>query len=138
MRPDRSRAILTVLTYISRSLIDPHGPEMRALAAQCARNNRTLGVTGALYFDGRQFVQVIEGLGDAIDALWARLLADPRHNDLRILARAPLQSRRFPTWRMKMIDGTAFGPLGNHFAYDTLRSADADALERRLRLLERL
>lgn len=111
---------------------------MRALASECARNNSILDVTGALYFDGRQFVQVIEGPGDAIDTLWARLLADPRHCDLRMLARAPLRDRRFPAWRMKMVDGAAFGPLGNHFDYDRLRSAGPDALERRLRLLERL
>lgn len=47
--------------------------------------NRELGVTGVLVFDGERFAQWLEGPPAQVLALAARIEADPRHVDLRVL-----------------------------------------------------
>src|SRR5258708_22974646 len=59
-----------------RSTLFPYTTLFRSLSE---RSNRKLDITGALGFTGRYFIQCIEGRTDAIDALMARIQADPRH-----------------------------------------------------------
>jgi hypothetical protein len=129
---------LIALSYISRSLIAAHGVEMHALAKQCAGKNLALGISGALYFDGIRFLQTLEGAADTVNALYETIRADPRHEDVALLQREPVASRRFGAWGMKMIDGTAFAHLRNHFDRGRLIGAPPAILERRLSLLQKL
>ena len=46
------------------------------------------------------FVQCIEGSPEAIESLWRSLQRDNRHYDLELLARGPLENRRFTDWSM--------------------------------------
>jgi hypothetical protein len=129
---------LILVSYVSQSRIPARGPAMRALIAQCERNNAASGITGALYFDGARFVQVLEGAAHAVDALFATIRKDRRHADIALLSRTPIGARRFGAWSMKMVDGSAFAHLRNHFDRRSLIGAPPAALERRMRLLERL
>ena len=43
---------------------------------------------------------MLEGPAQALDALLARLATDPRHRDIVILDRAPVQTRLFGQWSM--------------------------------------
>jgi hypothetical protein len=64
------------------------------------RNNARRDLTGVLAAHRGTFIPVIEGPADAIDRLLERLCCDPRHRDLRVLDRAPVERRTFEAWSM--------------------------------------
>lgn len=70
------------------------------ILGQSQRNNSQRDLTGALAAHRGRFIQVIEGPSDAINALMDRLRLDPRHKDLRVIERAPVEQRRFNGWSM--------------------------------------
>lgn len=70
------------------------------ILGESQRNNARRDLTGALAAHRGRFIQVIEGPADAIDGLLDRLRRDPRHRDLQVLDRAPVESRSFEGWSM--------------------------------------
>ena len=64
------------------------------------RNNRRDGVSGALVCRHDIYLQLIEGPETAIDALYARILRDDRHLDVRPLWSGTVAQRMFPDWEM--------------------------------------
>jgi hypothetical protein len=90
------------LLYVSRNLIPDAalGEEVRAILAAARRHNPRLGITGALLFSPDTFAQVLEGPPEAVEALYARLLRDPRHADCVVVARREVAARQFGRWSM--------------------------------------
>jgi hypothetical protein len=78
----------------------------RILARSRANNARDL-LTGLLYFDGKRFMQVLEGPADAIESAYVRIAADPRHRALVVVSRRGVEAREFGAWSMAY--GLAFG-----------------------------
>jgi hypothetical protein len=99
--------MLTCLAYASLATVPAWSPEMLELARSCLARNPALGITGALYFDGSQFYQVIEGEEKAVHALFDRISTDPRHSAVQPLWDGPIAQRRFGNWAMKFVDGAA-------------------------------
>ncbi len=64
------------------------------------RNNRRDDITGALICRHDLYLQLIEGPPPAIDALYAKIVADDRHSDVRLLLTATASQRMFPHWAM--------------------------------------
>ena len=73
---------------------------LAAILSEAQRNNDRDGLTGALAAHRERYIQVLEGPAQALDALLARLATDPRHRDIVILDRAPVQTRLFGQWSM--------------------------------------
>jgi AcrR family transcriptional regulator len=65
------------------------------IAAGARVFNHTLGVTGRLLVVGDEVVQVIEGHETAVGAIFARIVADARHEAVRVLLDAPVADRYF-------------------------------------------
>jgi hypothetical protein len=74
-------------------------------------NNASLGITGHLIFDGTHFIQCIEGSSESIDQLWSSLVADQRHQDIKIVSRAPIKMRRYGLWSMSF---SSYKTLNSH------------------------
>ncbi len=64
------------------------------------RNNARDDVTGALICRHDLYLQLIEGAAPAIDALYARIMRDNRHSDVRLLLSDTIETRMFPEWSM--------------------------------------
>ncbi len=64
------------------------------------RNNARDDITGALICRHDLYLQLIEGAAPAIDALYARILRDDRHSDVRLLLSDTVETRMFPEWSM--------------------------------------
>src|SRR5687768_16134419 len=73
-------------------------PEVGRILMQSRKNNPRDGLVGGLYFANGWFFQCLEGPRAAVDALLARLKADPRHTELTVLQRTPVVVRRFHRW----------------------------------------
>ena len=71
---------------------------------QCsAANNAKRGITGCLIFASGQFFQVLEGSGEAIDALMECLAKDRRHHSITVIGREQIETPAFAQWRMKRL-----------------------------------
>lgn len=73
---------------------------LAVLLAESQRNNDREGLTGALAAHRDHYIQVVEGPAQALDALLRRLEQDPRHRDIVILDREPVDTRLFGRWSM--------------------------------------
>lgn len=93
------------LTYISRLVSDDPERDLRAIEEVSQRNNARDSITGVLIYAGGYFFQLIEGDEAAIDALYAKLLRDPRHTDLILIqTELDVHERLFPTWAMEVFN----------------------------------
>jgi hypothetical protein len=87
------------LVYISsvRKQADVDPP---VILAQSRRNNARARVTGLLFFDGKRFLQALEGDDATVDATFARIQADGRHHALVVLSNRTIETREFGEWAM--------------------------------------
>jgi hypothetical protein len=75
--------------------------QVAEILTQSRVNNQKNNLVGALYYANRVFFQCLEGEESAIDQLLEKLRRDSRHQDLKVLRREVIQTRRFQDWEMK-------------------------------------
>jgi hypothetical protein len=73
--------MLERIVYVSRAA-GPGFAEICGIVRTAHRVNARLGVTGALICLDGWFAQALEGPGPGLDAVWERLVRDPRHSGL--------------------------------------------------------
>ena len=94
------------LIYRSHSLLPDGGKDEAALAAilkQSRSGNADKGITGALMLYDDWFAQVLEGPQAAVEALYARIKADARHDGVRLNEAGPTPKRLFGKWAMAVV-----------------------------------
>lgn len=94
--------MLSQYLYISTAPTLPR-EEVDAILATSARNNPARGITGLLLFNGRNFLQLIEGEEGQVNALMETITADPRHSGVSVLDRRGIGQRACPDWAMKRV-----------------------------------
>jgi hypothetical protein len=77
--------------------------EVESVLAASARNNPERGITGLLLYNGRNFLQLLEGEESALVALMVRIGNDPRHTGVSIIDRRAIDQRSCPGWAMKRV-----------------------------------
>lgn len=95
------------LLYVSESRIDPLDLDscVSQIVAVAQIRNAGLALTGALLFTGTHFAQILEGSTESIAQLMSSLHDDPRHANIVVVDRLPVEVRQFPDWQMAY-----FGP----------------------------
>jgi len=73
-------------------------------------HNSSNNITGLLCFDGRRFLQILEGEDNVIEALYASIENDTRHKDVELLHLGKIAERNFSTWSMTY-ENLPFGML---------------------------
>ncbi len=73
---------------------------LRAIIAKSIQNNRLDDVTGFLVASEGRFLQLLEGPGKGVDAIYDRIAGDPRHADLTLIYSGPAERRLFRDWNM--------------------------------------
>ncbi|KAF1016310.1 MAG: hypothetical protein GAK31_01800 [Stenotrophomonas maltophilia] len=58
------------------------------------------GVTGVLMFDGRRFLQYLEGPEDGIASVYPRIANARTHAGVHVLQQGAVERRMFPRWTM--------------------------------------
>jgi hypothetical protein len=92
--------MLRRLAYLSYPAPDLPPTEVSRIIQVSRTNNPAAGLTGVLVYTGTDFAQVIEGRPDAVETLWRKLQADPRHHGLIVFIDEPTERPWFETWRM--------------------------------------
>ncbi len=102
------RQLLYISTAVPSAVLDVTG-----ILATSLRNNRREGVTGLLWTDERRFLQVLEGDDGAVQGVFDRIRADPRHRGIVVLQDRTIAERQFGAWEM-----ARRGPLDTADAFD--------------------
>lgn len=96
--------MLKRIKYASRQEVPMDRAAIDALVAKASASNAAVGVTGALMVTGTVFFQILEGPTAAVDALFAKIAADPRHTDVVCLSEQDgREMRLFPEWGMRRV-----------------------------------
>ena len=95
---------VTRLVYISENQIDPAAGsvvrELSRILSASNRNNKPIGLTGALVFDNLWFLQALEGERSKVWATFERIKGDPRHSDVTLVDVRDAEERVFGNWWM--------------------------------------
>src|SRR5687767_3874522 len=96
--------MITQLIYLSTARDSLPASELPAILAASQRNNRRVGVTGMLMFDGTRFLQALEGDEAAVRSAFERIRADGRHRGITVLSERRIAAPEFGTWDMAFED----------------------------------
>ncbi len=90
------------LLYISESRLEPSEAKsaISQIVADAQIRNSKLELTGALLFTNTYFAQILEGPPESIEQLMSSIEDDSRHTNIVIVDHAPIETRRFPDWKM--------------------------------------
>lgn len=102
--------MLVRLLYASRAAGAVDQDELHALLRHCKTENPKHGITGVLCVSSGVFMQVLEGGRSAVNALYNRIVADPRHADVTLLDYREITERRFAGWAMGQVHLSRINP----------------------------
>ena len=103
--------MLVRLLYASRAAAPIAPEDLSAILRQAKANNPAHGITGVLCCcsDG-MFLQVLEGGRTAVNRLYARIVADPRHEQVELLSYQQIGERHFSGWAMGQVNMSRLNP----------------------------
>lgn len=107
------------LIYVSKANKRFQTTELSHMLKAFRSNNQAKKISGLLLYDGfGTFIQLLEGLPEAVLPLYQKVCSDPRHSRVNLLGEGDIQSRSFPDWRMgfKNLDQS---PVGEIEGYST-------------------
>lgn len=112
------------LIYISTATPSLRDVGQTQILATSRRNNARDEITGLLFFNGRRFLQALEGPAAAVERAIARIKTDDRHSGIVTLSRREVAVREFGDWAMAAL-GT--GEAAAQAAIDRVDMLTADA-----------
>ncbi len=74
--------------------------ELDSILESAQRNNAKVDVTGFLIFDGKSFIQLLEGDECNVQAVYKKILDDPRHSQVEPLLQDTKPTRSLSNWAM--------------------------------------
>ncbi len=102
--------MLVRLVYASRAIASVDQLELVAILKKSKANNPGLGITGVLCFSEGIFLQVLEGGRSAVNHLYNRIAADPRHTQVELMTYEEVGERRFAGWTMGQVNLSRLNP----------------------------
>lgn len=93
------------IAYVSEPTADFDEGQLGELVAKSREWNANQAITGLLFFDGRFFVQFLEGDEDAVTSLFAKIMRDSRHR-VSAVHRRSATGKLFPAWDMQLFNPT--------------------------------
>ena len=102
--------MLVRLMYASRAVAAVNQEELVAILRKSKAKNPALGITGVLCFSEGIFLQALEGGRTAVNQLYNRIAADPRHTGVELLCYEEIGERRFAGWSMGQVNLSSLNP----------------------------
>ncbi|MDO9161349.1 MAG: BLUF domain-containing protein [Methylococcaceae bacterium] len=91
---------LNCLVYVSLANQEMSDNHLQAMLKKAREKNEKLSITGMLLYRDGFFMQALEGELNDIEDLFKTISQDPRHRDLLLIYKKPIQQRGFPDWTM--------------------------------------
>lgn len=108
------------IIYTSLATHDLTADELAQLLDKARAHNSSQGITGMMIYHRREFMQLLEGEQDAVQALYDRIASDPRHQQLRKIWDGPIRERGFSDWGMAFVAPDALDLRGKPGYQDLL------------------
>lgn len=89
--------------YISTAQPDLSQVDVANILSASERNNPEREITGFLLFNGRNFLQLVEGPETTLGALMHEIYQDKRHSGVAVLEDEPITQRACDAWTMKRL-----------------------------------
>ncbi|HEX4842909.1 MAG TPA: BLUF domain-containing protein [Limnobacter sp.] len=105
------------LVYTSTQNVKMDEHAFSTLCAAASRRNQALGVSGLLLCNGHEFLQCLEGPTLHVSAIYAKIIEDSRHGDIRLLHHQAITQRLFDGWGMVGIMADHPGPVTEDTPY---------------------
>jgi hypothetical protein len=86
---------------------------VNSILASSTRNNAANGITGVLIATKTDFLQVLEGEFETLNATFERISSDTRHDKIQLISFTEIEERRFGQWAMH---GIGLFDLNNELA----------------------
>ena len=86
--------------YISTVTREATPVQSEQILQKSQANNARDAITGLLYFDGKRFLQALEGNDAEITRALSRIQQDPRHRAVVVLSDRMVENRDFGHWSM--------------------------------------
>lgn len=115
------------LVYASRQAVEFDGLRLVSLLYTARDRNAALDIAGVLLYSNGLFVQCLEGPPENVDAMYAKICLDPRHQEIVVLQSIDTDERHFQRWMM----GCA--QVSEYHALELMRSewqSASDAMDR--------
>jgi hypothetical protein len=91
---------LIQLCYASVAAAPFDEPALLELLNKARVKNAHAGITGILLYGNGHFVQLLEGEAAVVDGLYAKIVQDPRHQQVFKVYRQEVGARDLPDWSM--------------------------------------
>lgn len=122
------------LIYLSSASAAFRRSDLDSILRTARDANPPAGITGLLIYHDGNFLQVLEGPRDAVEACYARIEQDPRHYGCARVIAEEVEARIFGDWEMAAIPleeapaeaREGFVNLRRLHKSDTLRRASSD------------
>ena len=98
------------LIYVSDKVKYLELADFKEILVKSEENNSRLGITGLLAILDHKFLQVLEGPGLELNALYEKLMRDARHKNPRLISYEAIHDRHFKTWSMRGVNWSAMNP----------------------------
>ena len=100
-------SVTTLISVIYVSVADPliREEDIAAILLSARRNNRRDGLTGALIYNGHNFMQLLEGPAREVDGCLDTIRGDARHSGMVEVRRRAIDVREFAEWSMLYCPG---------------------------------
>jgi hypothetical protein len=99
-KTDGGDETVTSLIYVSSAVSLFSAESLSDLLKKARVKNACLGITGMLLYKGGNFMQVLEGPGQAVRNLYSEIAQDPRHRGAFKLMEYSAKERHFSNWTM--------------------------------------
>jgi hypothetical protein len=86
------------LIYLSQATRPLSDNTLTCLLDQARLANERQHLTGALVYDNKRFIQLLEGEPAVLEQAYARIIQDPRHQHPCWVADYPIAARQFADW----------------------------------------
>ena len=90
------------LIYKSESIVGIDQSTIKDIIQRSRELNGKEEITGALLATKTHFLQVLEGEFDKVNETFIRIAKDPRHEKVQLISFAPVNTRLFEGWAMKV------------------------------------
>ena len=96
--------MLKQLIYASRATRPLSDEDLLRILRGAHERNQPRHITGILVYRNAVFLQVLEGEDSDLEAIWAIIQADARHDNIVVIRDAPVQERDFADWSMGFVN----------------------------------
>ena len=91
------------LLYVSTAAQGLAQNDLDDIVGGAVARNASLEVTGSLYYNGRNFMQLLEGPAPAVHDLMDSIRRDPRHSGVVMIKELTGSPSVFAAWNMRIV-----------------------------------